>query len=92
MKTLINIRTDREVKTRAQQVAKQIGIPLSTIINAYLKQFSREQRVDFALPLRPNKKTAALLRQADEDYKKGRNISPVFERAEDAIAYLHGKS
>ena len=92
MKTLINIRTDREVKTRAQQVAKQIGIPLSTIINAYLKQFSREQRVDFALPLRPNKKTAALLRQADEDYKKGRNISPVFERAEDAIAYLQGKS
>ena len=92
MKTLINIRTDPEVKRRAQKAAKAIGIPLSTIINAYLKQFSREQRVDFALPLRPNKKTAKLLRQADEDYKKGRNISPVFETADDAIAYLHGQS
>ncbi len=88
MKTLISIKADVEVKERAQEVAKQIGIPLSTIINAYLKQFSREQRVDFALPLRPNKKTAALLHQADEDYKKGRNISPVFETAEEMDAYL----
>ena len=92
MKTLISIKADIDVKERAQEVARQIGIPLSTIINAYLKQFGREQRVDFALPLRPNKKTAKILRQADEDYKKGRNISPVFESAEDAIAYLHSQS
>lgn len=39
MKTVINIRTDPEVKHRAQKAAKAIGIPLSTIINAYLKQF-----------------------------------------------------
>lgn len=90
MKTLISIKADVEVKEQAQQIAKQIGIPLSTIINAYLKQFSREQRVDFALPLRPNKKTAKLLRQADEDYRKGRNISPIFETAEEMDAYLHG--
>lgn len=89
MKTLISIKADIEVKERAQEVAKQIGIPLSTIINAYLKQFSREQRIDFALPLRPNKKTARLIKRADADYKNGRNISPAFENAEDAIAYLH---
>lgn len=88
MKTLISIKADREVKERAQEVAKQIGIPLSTIINAYLKQFGRDQRIDFALPLQPNKKTAKLLQQADEDYKKGRNISPVFETAAAMDAYL----
>ena len=89
MKTLISIKTDVDVKREIKKIAEEIGVPLSTIINAYFKQLLRERRVNFSLPLRPNKKTAALLRQAHDDYKKGRNISPAFERAEDAIAYLH---
>ncbi len=89
MKTLISIKADPEVKVRAQRVAKEIGIPLSTIINAYLKQLGREKSINFAVPLRPNKKTARLLKKAERDYKKGVNISPAFENAEDAIAYLH---
>lgn len=88
MKTLINIRTEPEVKKQAQKVAKAIGIPLSTIINAYLKQFGHEQEIHFSVPLKPNKKTARLLRMAHKDYKKGRNISPIFETAEDMDAYL----
>lgn len=88
MKTLISIKTDVEVKQGIQRIAGELGIPLSTIINAYFKQLLREKRVDFALPLRPNKKTAKLLRQAHDDYKKGKSISPVFETAEEMDAYL----
>ena len=89
MKTLISIKTDVAVKRGVQKMAKEFGIPLSTIVNAYFKGLLRERRVDFALPLLPNKKTAALIRQAREDYKKGRNISPVFESAEEMDAYLN---
>ena len=89
MKTLISIKTDVEVKRGIKKIAEELGIPLSTIINAYFKQLLREKRVNFILPLRPNKKTALLLRQAHNDYKKGRNTSPIFEQAKDAIAYLH---
>ena len=78
MKTLISIKADIDVKRKAQKAAKELGIPLSTIVNAYLKQFGREQRVNFVVPLRPNKKTAELLRRASEDYRKKRNISPAF--------------
>ena len=85
---MINIRTDPEVKRRAQKTAKELGMPLSTIINAYLKQLGREQRVHFAVPLVPNKKTARLIQKAREDYKKGKNISPAFETAEEMDAYL----
>lgn len=92
MKTLISIKTDIEVKRGIQRIAEELGIPLSTIVNAYFKRLLRERRVDFVLPLQPNKKTAKLLRQAHEDYKKSRNISPAFENADDAIAYLEGKS
>ncbi len=89
MKTLISIKIDRDTKTRAQMVAKDIGLPLSTLVNAYLKQFVREKRVDFALPLRPNKKTAKLLDRGRTDYKKGRNIAGPFATAEDMEAYLN---
>lgn len=88
MKTLISIKTDAEVKQGVKKIAEEIGVPLSTIVNAYFKQLLRERRVDFALPLRPNKKTTELLRRAHDDYKKGRNVSPVFETAEEMDAYL----
>jgi len=88
MKTLISIKTDVEVKRGIQEIAEELGIPLSTIVNAYFKRLLRERRVDFSLPLRPNKKTAKLLREAHEDYKKERNISPIFETAEEMDAYL----
>lgn len=89
MKTLLNIRTDKEVKAGVQKIAKQLGMPLSTIINAYLKQLLREKRVYFTIPLIPNKKTARLLKKAREDYSKDRNISPIFETAEEMDAYLN---
>ncbi|OHA03752.1 MAG: hypothetical protein A3J10_04255 [Candidatus Sungbacteria bacterium RIFCSPLOWO2_02_FULL_54_10] len=89
MKTLLNIKTDVAVKREAKKFAEAIGFPLSTLINASLKQMIREQSVNFAVPLRPNRKTARLIKKADEDFKKGIHISPVFDNAEDAIAYLH---
>ena len=88
MKTLINIRADVDVKRRAKKAAKELGIPLSTIVNAYLKQFGREQRINFAVPLRPNKKTAELLRRASKDYLEKKNVSPTFSRAEEMGVYL----
>jgi len=88
MKTVINIKADKEVKDQAFKVAAEMGLPLSTIVNAFLKQFIREQRVTFEVPLVPNKKTAKLLKEADEDIRLGRNMSPAFNDVEDAIAYL----
>ena len=89
MKTLINIKADIDVKKRAQKIPKELGIPLSTIINAYLKQLGREQRINFMIPLRPNKKTAKLLRRASKDYRERKNISHAFSTAEEMDEYLN---
>lgn len=89
MKTLLSIKTDVEVKRGVKKIAEELGLPLSTIINAYLKQLLRERRIDFALPLVPNKKTTNVLRRAHGDYQKGKNISPAFENAEKMDAYLN---
>ncbi len=88
MKTMLNIKTDVKIKKEAQKTAKVLGLPLSVIINRYLKEFVHERRVEFSEPLIPNKKTQKLLAKIEKDIKAGRNISPVFSSAKEANDYL----
>ncbi len=85
------IKTDPKIKQEAQQTAAELGISLSAILNAYLRQFVRTKTIHFRakeLGEVPNAKTRALLKKADEDLKKG-NTSPKFKTAEEFIEYLH---
>lgn len=50
MKTMINIKTDVKIKKEAQKIAKQMGLPLSTIINAQLRRLIEERRAVFDAP------------------------------------------
>ncbi len=85
-KTTINIKADQNIKQKAQKVAKELGIPLSTIINAYLNQFVRTKEIHFSLlNPGPRKRIDRLSREALE----GKNLSPSFKSAKDAIKYLN---
>lgn len=75
-KTTILIKTDKEVKARAQKAAKAIGIPLSTILSAYLRQFAAAQRVDFGVPLRPTARLRSSLRASQKEYERGEYHGP----------------
>lgn len=88
-KTSINIKVDREVKKKAQKLAQDLGIPLSTIINAYLNQFVRTKEVYFytGRKLKPNVKKR--LDRLSKEAKEGKNTSPTFDSAKDAINYLN---
>ena len=54
MKTLLTIKTDKSIKETAQEVAGEIGVPLSTVINAFLKQFVRDREVSFSASYNPS--------------------------------------
>ena len=41
-KTTILIKADKKVKAAAQKAAKEIGIPLGTVLGMYLRKFARE--------------------------------------------------
>ncbi|MEX2054345.1 MAG: type II toxin-antitoxin system RelB/DinJ family antitoxin [Candidatus Colwellbacteria bacterium] len=90
-KTVINIKTDREVKEEAQRIAKELGIPLSTVVNSYLKDFIRDR--EFTVSLEPQLKPRVWdeMKRAVDDAKKGKSVSPAFSEVDDAIAWLHGK-
>lgn len=89
-KTTINIKADARVKKRAQRVAQDLGMPLSTVINAYLNQFIRTREVHFYLPegeLKPSVKKR--LDRLEREALAGKNLSPTFHTSEEMDAYLN---
>ena len=49
IKTVITIKTDTRVKQKAQKIAKEMGIPLGTFLNAQLRQLIRERSITVSL-------------------------------------------
>ncbi len=90
MKTAISFKIDKDVRNRARNVAKKIGVPLSMVVNQQLKQFADERRIEFYEPLIPNAKTRKILDEALRDIREGNKkaFSPAFDNANDAIKWL----
>ena len=86
--TIINIRTDAEVKTKSQKIAKELGLSLSAVINAYLRQLIRTEAVSFNLSEEPTKYLLKALKKSKEDIKKG-FVSPAFDNVKDADKWLN---
>jgi addiction module RelB/DinJ family antitoxin len=87
--TSLHIKIEPDIKREAQKTAEDLGLSLSAVTKALLKQFVRTKRLSVSsvdLPEIPNARTRRLLKQAEEDMKAGRGIS--FASAKEATAYL----
>lgn len=90
MNTQVIFRIDKKIKARAQKKAKGSGLTFSDILQmatyAYVKNdfepvlMRKEERL--------NNKTRRELIKISDDIKKGKNLSPAFDNAKDAIAWL----
>ncbi len=89
MKIQFIIKTDREVKKEAQKTAKQLGLPLSTLINAYLKQFIATKEAHFSVLPRMTHRLEKIVGKVHRDVKKGENLSPIFDDTQEMLDYLH---
>jgi addiction module RelB/DinJ family antitoxin len=49
--TTLNLRINPDVKRRAEDVLSQLGIPMSTAIDIYLKQISMSGGIPFSVTL-----------------------------------------
>lgn len=85
---MITIKTDPKVKAEVQKVARELGLPLSTMVNGFFRQVVREKRVVFEVGLTPNKKTAKRLMQIERDIAEGKNLSPIFNNTKEFDEYL----
>lgn len=89
---VINIKTEPDIKAKAQKLAEEMGLSLTAVINRYLKHFVKTKTITFEAEEEvPNEYFKRELKKAREDRKAGK-ASPIFDNAEDAIKWLHEKS
>ncbi len=83
---VINIRTDPLLKTQAQQLAGELGLGITSLVNGLLRHAVRTRAVTFSAQERPSKFLIESIKSAEEDLKNGKTIS--FKNFDDAISYL----
>jgi addiction module RelB/DinJ family antitoxin len=92
-KVVLNVKTDIKVKQQAQKIAKEMGVPLSTIVNAQLKRFVEDREIELRAPLVPNTKTRHELDAMLQDIMQGdeSEFSPVFTSLREARLWAEKK-
>lgn len=89
--TNLNIRTDKDVKEKAEKVFNELGLSMSAAINIFLKTAIRENGLPFALKLDvPNRVTVEAIEEGrklsmDEDAKRYRNIEDLKKAIDDEV-------
>lgn len=85
---VVTTKIDPQTKKAAMETAAELGLPLSVVIKAFLKQFIRTKSVSFSAEDEiPNEYLKGLIRQAEDDLKAGK-ASPSFRTGKEAVAYL----
>ena len=85
--TSLHIQIEPMVKRQAKETADQLGLSLSAVVKALLKQFIRTKQLSVGMAEEiPNARTIQELKQSDEDIKAGRVLS--FKTPDDALAYV----
>ncbi len=89
MTTQIVFNIDPKIKAKAMKRAKSTGVPFASFLKMATEAFAEgEYRVGIIQREVPNAKTARDIRVARADFKKGKNLSPVFSNMKEAIHWL----
>ena len=91
MQTVIHIKADQEVKENAAKVAKELGLSLSDIINASLRNFIRTREIIFSDTPQMTPELEKLLGRVEKDIKNNKNLVGPFYSAEEMDKYLDSK-
>jgi len=87
-KTVINLKTEKEVKENAKKVAQELGISLSDVLNASLRNFIRTREVRFSSIPRMTPELEKLLGSVEGDIANRKNLSPALSSPEEVEEYL----
>jgi addiction module RelB/DinJ family antitoxin len=87
MKTAtINVKTESELKRRAQAFAKSTGMSLSDVVNLSLRQVIKQGQLIIEESLEPSRYLKTAIKQARKQRQKGEYKS--FNKANDAVSFV----
>ena len=86
MQTILNIKTERGLKEEAQGLASELGVPLTTVVNSYLRQFIRERKL--VLEVEPRVKNSIMRKWHKISLEANKTGAKKFTKASNLIKYL----
>ncbi|MGI9027371.1 MAG: hypothetical protein ACR2FM_00805 [Candidatus Saccharimonadales bacterium] len=88
--TSLRFNINAQLKEEAQQLADDIGVPLSTVIMVQLKDFVRSRQLTISSLPRLNEALEQEVLRAVEDYDNKKDISRVLRNRSAIASYLRG--
>jgi antitoxin component of RelBE/YafQ-DinJ toxin-antitoxin module len=83
----MSFKLDKNIKARAKSTAEAIGIPLSTVLTMFLKDFTATGRIEFTASEQTTPQMERIIEQFRLDIKNG-DLSPAFTTSKAAEKYL----
>lgn len=75
---MINIKADKALKEASRKLAEELGLSLSAVVTAQLKQFVKNQDLYVSAAPKMTPALETMIEEAERDLRAKRNISPVF--------------
>lgn len=90
--TTLTIKTPKKLRNEAKKVADSLGVPLTTAVNAMLRQFVRDRRLllEEECPF-PSHTPNAETRRAIEEGRNSKNKGKVYKTVEEMYEDVFGK-
>jgi addiction module RelB/DinJ family antitoxin len=88
MTTTMLFKLDKDLKDNAQLVAERVGIPLSTLIRAYLKEITSTGKIEFLATETMTPQMTRVIKQAESEIKAGKTYGP-FVSSTEAVKFLN---
>ena len=84
--TNVTIRMDKELKLKADELFKELGLNMSTAMGIFCRQAIREQRIPFEISKRiPNEETLEAIKEVNENL----NMSKAYDNMEELMRDLY---
>lgn len=84
---ILNIKTDPETKEQIKNFAQQVGLPVSSLLNAQIKQILRTGKVEFNTNLTPTPYLKSIIKEAESDYRISKELVST-DTDEETLGYL----
>ena len=89
MTTQVIFTIDKKLKNKAMRKARSFGLPFSSVLNLATRAFVAGRMNIEIVEAEPfNAKTRKTLTRILKDVEQGKNLSPTFSSAKEAIRYL----
>ena len=84
----MHIKVDKDIKERSSKLASHLGVPLSTIVNASLRNFVRPETFSVSAGEEMTPYMEHWLAEVEKDKRAGKNMSGPFGSVAELKAHL----